>query len=248
MRSKATGLIWAASAAVLIAGCASPSRLGMVQQEGTGLQFGSAVENNIVTDASFFPNKKIKIRTRNTSGDLAFGLRRFAANLSDAFESKGYQPTRGDDFGLLLDVNVLYSGQVQSNLANEFAFLGGAGGGLAASAASGGRSVPTLGGMIAGATLGAIIGSYVTDDTYIIVAEVTVGEVKTVMRSKKRITFSRSATTRHEADDSEETNRRGLRSSVRNKVAVYAGGRNVPQSRIADEVRQRIIRIVSDII
>ena len=87
---------------ISLVSCASPSRYGMVQQEGTGLQFGSTVSRNFVTDASFYPNKKIKIRTRNTSGDTAFDLVGFTSNLHNAFQAKGYEPTRGNDFGLLI--------------------------------------------------------------------------------------------------------------------------------------------------
>ena len=250
MRIKDASRIVIVSWLAVLAACSSPSRLGMVQQEGTGLQFGSAVAKNFVTDASFYPNKKIKIRTRNTSGDTAFDLGNFAASLRAAFAAKGYQPTQDDDFGLLVDVNVMRSGQIQRNMATEFGFLGAAGGGLTGAAASRGGSLETIGGILAGATLGSIIGSFITDDTYIIIAQVTFGEIKEVKRSKRRITFSRSPKTRYEDEDKDDSARRkrGFRNSWSNQVAVYAGGRNVPQSRIAGEVRQRMIRIVSDII
>lgn len=250
MNIKGAGLIGLFATSVVLAACASPSRMGMVQQEGTGLQFGSAIARNFVTDASFYPNKKIKIRTRNTSGDTAFDLGGFAASLRAAFAAKGYQPTQDDDFGLLVDVNVMRSGQIQRNMSSEFGFLGGAAGGLTGAAASRGGSIETTAGTIAGATLGSIIGSYVTDDTYIIIAQVTFGEVKDVKKSKRRITFSRSAKTRYEDEDKDDQTRRkrGFRNSWVNRVAVFAGGRNVPQSRVAGEVRERMIRIVSDII
>ena len=74
------------------------------------------------------------------------------------------------------------------------------------------------------------------------------GEIGTVKRSRRRITFSRSPRTRHEADDVEEPAKRRIHGSAKNRVAVYAGGRNVKPSRIAGEVRRRIIRIVSDTI
>lgn len=75
-------------------------------------------------------------------------------------------------------------------------------------------------------------------------------ESRDVKRSKKTITFSRSLKNRHEAEDEDikSRRRRGFRNSWDNRVAVFAGGLNTPQSRIAGEVRQRIIRIVSDII
>jgi hypothetical protein len=221
----------------------------MVKDPDTGLQFGSRVDNNIVTDASFYRNRKIKVRIRNTSGDVAFDLKRFGKEIRAAYRNAGYVPTDEDDFGLLVDVNVLFSGQIQTNLANQFAFLGASAGGLAGAARD--EGVATAAGLIAGATLGTIIGSYVTDDTYIIVAEVTFGIIKgPAKRDGKRITFSRSITGHPEdAEEREERRkRRGFAKTPQAKIAVFAGGRNVRQSEIAAQVRQRFVRIIRDII
>ena len=120
---------------VVLTGCGnlvSPTaRYGMVKNPDTGLQIGSVVEKSLVTDASFYKNKTIKVRTRNTSGDVAFDLREFTDRLRTSYSAAGYTPTDKDDFGLLVDVNVIYSGQIQTNLADEFSFLGGAAGGIA---------------------------------------------------------------------------------------------------------------------
>ena len=245
-------LISAAALVFLIEGCGNvvnpPPRLGMVKDPATGLQFGSVVDKNFVTDASFFTNKKIKVRTRNTSGDTAFDLRRFTDELRSAYAASGYEPSSGDDFGLLIDVNVMYSGQVQTNMERQFTFLGAAGGGTAW-AAIGGGAVGVAAGVLAGATLGSIIGSFITDDTYIIIAQVTFGEIKEINKSRKTITFSRSPKYNYEDEDEEKNrNKRGFRKTYTTRVAVFAGGRNIPQSRIAGEVRRRLIRIVSDII
>lgn len=241
----ATGIV------LLLAACggigAPTARMGMVKDPATGLQFGSVVERTIVTDPSFYKNRKIKVRTRNTSGDVAFDLDGFADELRAAYAASGFEPTEGEDFGLLLDVNVVYSGQMQSNLADEFGFLGAAGGGIA-----GYRSDVEAGtaiGTVAGATFGTVLGSFVTDDTYIIVARVTFGEVKAGKAAGKRITFSRS----YESDEQRERierreGKRGFRGTVSTDVTVFAGGRNVPQSRIAGQVRQRLARIIGDVI
>lgn len=161
---------------VAMTGCGnlvSPTaRLGMVKNPDTGLQIGSVVEKSSVTDASFYKNKTIKVRTPNTSGDVAFDLREFTDRLRTAYAAAGYTPTDKDDFGLLVDVNVIYSGQIQTNLADEFAFVGGAAGGIA-----GARSDARFGtgiGALGGATLGNVIGSFIADGTYIIVARVPV--------------------------------------------------------------------------
>ena len=47
-------------------------------------------------------------------------------------------------------------------------------------------------GVVSGATLGAIIGSYITDDTYIIVAKVTIGLNETTESNRKTINFGSS--------------------------------------------------------
>jgi len=252
--ARTSGSLFSALAmAILLVGCAGnigqpTTRLGMVKDPGSGLMFGSVVEKSLVTDASFYKNRKIKVRIRNTSGDVAFGLRQFTDQIRAAYVENGYQTTDGDDFGLLVDVNVRYSGQVQTNLANEFSFLGATAGGIAGASTHG--AVGGAAGIAAGATLGAIVGSFVTDDTYIIVADVTFGVIKETSDSRKTITFSRSEKLKNidDPNEDEKVTKRGFKQAHRTGVAVFAGGRNVPQSRIAGEVRHRIVRIVSEFI
>jgi len=162
-----------------------PTRMGMVKNPSTGLLYGSIIEKNIVTDPSFYVNKKIKVRIRNTSGDVAFDLHGFKNQIRATLAASGYEPTNDDDFGLLIDVNVMYSGQIQSNLTREFPFLGAAAGGLAGAAKTNSGVIGTAAGVLAGATLGSIIGGFVTNDTYIVVSRVTFGEIKEKKRSKK---------------------------------------------------------------
>ncbi|MEO5337908.1 MAG: complement resistance protein TraT [Magnetospirillum sp. WYHS-4] len=228
---------------------APENRLAMVKDPETGLMFGSVVDGSLVTDSSLFRNKKLKVRVRNTSGDTAFDMKSFTRQLEDAYAANGYKPDRSDDFGLMVNFNVKYSGQIQTNLASEFAFLGAAGGGIA-----GYRSKATAGtaiGVVSGATVGGILGSFITDDTYIIVAEVAFAEIKTPStREGKTVTFSRSITGHVEDEEDEEIRRqsRGLKKTHRIQVAVYAGGRNVAQAEIAQQVKERFARIVGDII
>lgn len=230
--------------AVFLAGCADSSRMGMVRDAKTGLQFGSQIEHNIFIDPSQFRNKAIKITTRNVSGDQAYQLSSFNKDLYNAFSSKGYVPTTSDSFGIKLDINVLYSGQIQQNMASQFAFLGGAAGGI-----SGYRSDTRAGtatGVLVGATLGSILGSYVTDDTYVIVAEVSFGVTDSIgdaQTDKKTITFGSSPQLQEE---NIPTNYKPFREVLRTKIAVFAGGRNVSQQQIAEQVKQRLISIVSD--
>lgn len=234
--------------ALVLSACLGPptTRMGMVKNDETGIMIGSTVEKTIVTDPSLHKNNKIKVRLRNTSGDTAFDLTGFKAQLESAYEATGYSPTQDDDFGILVDVNVRYSGQIQSNLATEYSFLGAAAGGIV-----GFRSNTTAGtaiGAVSGAALGNIAGSFVTDDTYIIITDVTYASIKErKSKSGKSITFSRSPNP-YKDDDEEPRVNRSLRKTISTGVAVYAGGRNTTQSQIANQVRDRIVRIVRDII
>jgi len=206
------------------------ARMGMVRNPDTGLMYGSVVERNIVTDADLYANRKIKLRIRNTSGDTAFDLHGFQDDLEAAYSSLGYQVTDARDFGIRIDVNVKYSGQIQTDLSREFTFLGA----------------------VSGAALGHIVGSFVKDDTYIIIARFTFSQVKWKgSKSGRSITFSRSPRPqdKDEEDEDKETGRRGeFKHSISTGVSVFAGGRNVRQSRITGEVRDQLVRIMRDII
>jgi Enterobacterial TraT complement resistance protein len=229
-------------ATIFLIGCAAPSRMGMVTDARSGLQFGSMIEKNLFMDASQFKNRSIKVTTRNASGDQAYQVAAFTSDLNSALSRKGYQPTSADSFGIKLDLNVLYSGHVQQNMQSQFAFLGGAAGGI-----TGYRYNATAGaaGVLVGATLGSIIGSYVTDDTYVIIAEVSLGVTDSIGGATvdtKTITFGSSP----KLQDEVPSNFKPFREVLRTKVAVYAGGRNVSQQQIAEQVKQRLISIVSD--
>ncbi len=226
---------------LLVGGCAPQSRMGMIIDRNTGLQFGSTIERNIVVDPTFFQNQRIKLRIRNTSGQVNFGIKRFQRQLLSAFASTGYDISRSDDFGILVDVNVMYAGQASRNLSKEFAFLGGAAGGLAV----GSGELATAGALIGGATLGAILGSYVTEDTYIVISEVTIGVVDQT-RGKKEETLVFGASKRKITVREREY--RGFARQARTKIAVYAGGTSISANRIASDVNQRLVNIISDVI
>jgi hypothetical protein len=232
--------------AVLTTGaCAPQQRMGMVVDPNTGLQYGSIIEKNIVIDSSQFENNKIKVRTRNTSGDQAFDLHTFIGQLKSSYESKGYVVTEGNDYGMLIDVNVTYSGQASQNMSSQFGFLGAAAGGLGGAARSNNQLLAATTGIIAGATLGSIIGSYVTEDTYIIVANVSLGIVEPKQGKKETtIVFSSSK----KKTKKEDTGFKSFRQRISTGISVFAGGRNTPQSEITEGVRQRFTRIISDVI
>ena len=228
---------------MVVSGCAYQSHLGMIADPQTGLAQGSAIQKNIFLDSSQFKNKKIKISIRNTSGDSDFNLYAFKKDLQINFLRKGYETTDEDDFGIKFDVNVVYSGQVTRNMAKEFGLLGGAVGGIVGYRAK--ARAGTAIGIVSGATIGHIIGSYVTEETYIVIAEVRIGISKSKKeRGKKVIIFSSSSSKEEESESSFTPFER----QISNKIVSYAGGRNIPKGQVAHVVRQRLIRILSDVI
>jgi hypothetical protein len=232
-------LIFAIS--ILLFSCAPNTRFGMIEDPNTGLLYGSVVGKSFFIDPSQFENNKIKVTVRNVSGDSNFSLRSLSNNLTQAFSDKGYQQAQNNDFGIKLDVVVEYSGHVQKDMASQYGFLGAAGGGIAGykSSTDAGAAI----GILSGATLGAIIGSNIKDDTYIIVTKINIGIKDTAKKDSKRITFGSSPKLQEE-----ETSIRAFSETSSTKIAVYAGGRNVSQSEIVEGVRNRLISIISDII
>lgn len=229
---------------VLLAGCAQPTRMGMSEDPVTGLLSGSAIEKNIVLDASQLENRQVKVNLRNVSGDSAYDLRPLKGQLEDILRGKGYKPTDGDDFGVKFDVNVLYTGYISTNLAGEFGFLGGAAGALAGSQGNGSFRGAASGALV-GATLGTIAGSYARDETYIVIAEVTVAVADQYRgKTSKTVTFSASPPMQEERRSSIKP----FEAMLRTKVAVYGGGRNVTKDQISTGVKSRLARIIGDAI
>ena len=226
---------------VMLTGCAPQSRLGMIVDKDTGVQYGSTIERNIVVDPSLFQNRRIKLRIRNTSGEMDFGIKGFRQQLLSAFSNTGYDVKKSDDFGILVDVNVMYAGHASRNLSKEFAFLGGAAGGLVV----GSGNLATAGAIIGGATLGTVLGSHVSEDTYIVVSEVTIGVVDQT-RGKKDKTLVFGA--RERKIKVQEREFKGFTRRARTEIAVYAGGRNISIYRVSSEVNQRLVHIISDVI
>ncbi|MGE4422746.1 MAG: complement resistance protein TraT [Pseudodesulfovibrio sp.] len=235
---------------LLVLGCtASNSRMGMVQGDG-GLMYGSATDSQFIVDSSLFVNNRIKVRIRNTSGDPAFDLHAFKSRLEDQYRSLGYEPTNGNDFGILLDINVSYSGQIQENLSRQYMWIGGVAGGAAAAydpvvKGQGGAAITRgAAGAVVGATIGNILGSYVTDDTYIIVSDITLATIAPREENDgTTIIFGKD-----NKISRKKNNFRGYRQRSTVNMAVYAGGRNVGQPEIVDGVRSRMLRILGDII
>lgn len=226
---------------ILLSSCAPNTRFGMTEDPNTGLLYGSVIGKSFFIDPSQFENNKIKVTVRNVSGDFNFDLRSLSNNLTQSFSEKGYPESKDNDFGIKLDVVVEYSGHIQNDMASQYGFIGAAGGGLAGykSSVDAGAAI----GILSGATLGAIIGSNIKDDTYIIITKINIGIKETAKTDSKSITFGSSPKLQKE-----ETSIKSFSEISSTKIAVYAGGRNVKQSEIVEGVRSRLISIISDII
>jgi hypothetical protein len=232
------------SGALALAGCqANPSpQLGLVRDPATGFAFGSVVEKHIVFDANQVRDRRLRVFVRNTSGDPAFDLNGYASTIRAGYASRGFQPVETDTYGLRVDVNVVRSSQISENYMLEFGFLGAAAGGIAGRRSN--LSQGTAIGVVSGATLGAILGSYVTNDTFIVIAafSFSVFDSRTGV-SERGITFEGSPRlVERDADF------RPARMILHNQFAVFAGGRNTTQSAIAEQVRQRSARIAADMV
>jgi len=228
---------------IVFTGCARPTRLGMIKDPATGIQYGSAIERSFFIDASQFENNYMKLSARNVSGDYNYNIRDLLGRLETSFSEKGYSFGDSKEFGIKFDVVIEYSGHIQENMAVQYGFLGGLAGGVVGyrSKARAGEAI----GVLAGATLGAIAGSYVTEDTYIIIAKVSIGIINRLKSQKKTVTFSISPELQ---DETEVLGVNYFRDVKSTKIAVFAGGQNVTQSDIVQAVKNRLYSIISDII
>ena len=228
---------------VIFSGCAQSSRHGMIKDPATGIQYGSVIEKSFFIDSGQFENRQVKISNRNVSGDTNYDIRELQNILESAFKEKGYEIGKPDEFGIKFDVVIEYSGHIQENMAMEYGFLGALAGGVTGyrSKAKAGEAI----GVLSGAALGAIIGSHITDDTYIIIAKVSIGVMDQLKNQGKIVTFSASPALQEESRKTGITYFREVKTT---QIAVFAGGRNIGQEKVVEGVKNRLYRIIADII
>lgn len=232
------------SATALLAGCAQPLRYGMVEDRSTGVMLGSVIERNLVIDSSQLVDKNVKLNLRNVSGDPSYDLSIYRTKILESLGRKGFISSEADNFGIKYDVNVLYSGQIRQDLTKEFAFLGAGVGGVASYGGSH-RTRNLAGGLIGGATLGAVIGSHLQDDTYIVIAEISVAIADQYRgETKKTIVFSSSPP----LQEAPRSSIKPFEAILQTRLAVYGGGRNVSAGEVAIRVRERLALIAADAI
>lgn len=228
--------------AAALCGCAANSHLGMIKDADTGLMYGSNTSGNFVFDPVQFKNPVVKVKLRNTSGDPAIDMKSMRGKIEDSLKSKGYGISNGTDFGIKLDINLVYSGQFSRNRAIEYGLIGAGIGGYTGYREGG--TDGTVIGTVSGATAGAIFGSYSTQDTYLMVADVVLGIMgKPFPKKETMISFGDT----HIEKRSEHAGFRHFTSVEKEQVAVYAGGSNVKQNEIINGVTARLERILKDI-
>lgn len=252
MRKNIKRLSFLVMAAVILVSCVSTqkNKYRLVEDEETGYSYGAIKNGEFVADPAMFRNKKLKLRIRNTTGDPALDIYKFRQQLENSYSNVGYEITHGSDFGILLDINVKYFGQVTEMLPAEYTFLGAAIGGVAGATPGiqGGRSADAITGMAAGAVIGAalteVMRNYATEETFIIISSVTMATVMPEHREDERsISFVTGKKIKQK-----KTNFKGFRSRETVELGVYAGGRMAGKSDIISEVRNRHLRILRDII
>jgi len=226
----------------------NPYRL--VEDKKTGYAYGATKSGEFIADPAMFRNAKLKIRIRNTTGDPSLDIYAFRQQLEQAYTDLGYEISEGRDFGILLDINVRYFGQITDTLSSDFVFLNTAAGGVAGSiqGIQSGNPADAVTGAAAGGVVGAAVGeilqNFITEETFIIVSSVTMGTVMPEhVGDESVIQFVTGKKIKQK-----KTNFKGFRSRDTIQLAVYAGGTMAEKGDIIDEVRARYLRILKDII
>jgi len=160
-----------------------PNPYQLVEDQKTGYAYGATKSGEFIVDPAMFRNNKLKLRIRNTTGDPSLDIYAFRQKLEKAYSDLGYEIADGRNFGILLDVNVRYFGQLTDALPEEYSFLTTSAGSLAGATPGiqSGRTADAVTGGLAGGIVGAAVGeilrNYVTEETFIIISSITLATV-----------------------------------------------------------------------
>ncbi|MBI2241921.1 MAG: hypothetical protein HYU59_14095 [Magnetospirillum gryphiswaldense] len=100
------------------------------------------------------------------------------------------------------------------------------------------------GGMAAGAALGTLADYFTRDSIYVVITEATFAVRRNASKARRVVTFDGSP----RIEEWEESGYGSFHSVDRVLIANYGGGRNVAQSDIADDIRNRQIRSLISLI
>lgn len=240
----ATGLAAALSA------CQRANNGDMVVDPKTDRMYGMRSDASLFTDSTLFPNKRLKLALRNMSGDQVWDLDATRDRLYQGYVGKGYQRSDGNDFGVKVDLNVVRSQQFDRDMMAQFGFLGSTGGslvgaGIGGAAAGGTGALAGAGiGMASGTALGTLAGYFTTDSIYVVITEAIFAIRRNASKARRVVTFDGSP----RVEEWEESGYGSFHRVHRVLIANYGGGRNVTQTEIAQDIRERQIRSLISLI
>lgn len=229
--------------ALSLAGCAFDN------DHKSNFMIGSSISKNIFIDPGQFSNKTVKLRLRNSSGDLSIDPSQIRASIENGLRSAGYVIS-DKDFGILLDVNIYFVNSVSTakqRQSNDLSILLGGVVGYEIARNSGGitpGSGAILGG-IAGATLNEVLKSNNDLDSYIVFSEVNIGVIK--QRRAKKDSFTIGGN-RFDMNDEADGTFDAFDRRETLKVAVYAGDRNVNRGNVMIQIQNRLANILANLL
>lgn len=229
--------------ALSLAGCAFDN------DHKSNFMIGSSISKNIFIDPGQFSNKIVKLRLRNSSGDLSIDPSQIRASIENGLRSAGYVIS-DKDFGILLDVNIYFVNSVSTakqSQSNDLSILLGGVVGYEIARNSGGitpGSGAILGG-IAGATLNEVLKSNNDLDSYIVFSEVNIGVIK--QRRAKKDSFTIGGN-RFDMNDEADGTFDAFDRRETLKVAVYAGDRNVNRGNVMIQIQNRLANILANLL
>lgn len=229
--------------ALSLAGCAFDNG------HKSNFMIGSSISKNIFIDSGQFSNKIVKLRLRNSSGDLSIDPSQIRASIENGLRSAGYVIS-DKDFGILLDVNIYFVNSVSTakqSQPNDLSILLGGVVGYEIARNSGGitpGSGAILGG-IAGATLNEILKSNNDLDSYVVFSEVNIGVVKQQRAKNDSFTIGGN---RFDMNDEADGTFDAFDRRETLKVAVYAGDRNVNRGNVMMQIQNRLANILANLL
>ncbi|OAN66051.1 glycine zipper domain-containing protein [Magnetospirillum moscoviense] len=139
------------------------------------------------------------------------------------------------------------SQQFDNDLMNQYGFLGATAGAVTGAVVGGMKGDAAFGtgaGLAVGATLGTLIGYFTTDSVYVVITEATFAVRRNASKPRRVVTFDGSP----RVEEWEESGYGSFHSTDRVVIANYGGGRNVGQTEIANDIRDRQIRSLISLI
>ncbi|MDP4837666.1 MAG: complement resistance protein TraT, partial [Burkholderiales bacterium] len=207
-------------------------------------QIGSATSKNVFVTPEQFANKTVRLRLRNSSGDLDFTPTQLKAIIEDGLTAAGYKIVN-ESAGIVLDVNLYFVGNVaagRQRSPNELGALLGAVTGYELTKGSGGISSGSgaILGAIAGATLQDVIRSNNEYNTFVVLCDVNIGVVRQENKKRDSFVIGGSRFERDSQDDPSTYESFAIKDKV--KVSVYAGDKKENRARVMQAIQARLGR------